>query len=296
MNKKIMIVGLGDLGGWALEFLARSQSSFEIIAADINEKSGIEKVNNALFGAVQMGYDPKISFVKIDLYDTDKTAEQLAELRPDVIYNSTTLQSWWVITELPKETFDKILEARLGPWLPMHLTLTYKLMQAVKKSGIKTHVVNSSFPDATNCALGKVGLAPTIGIGNIDNIVPPIQKVVSDKLGVPINNVTLQMVCPHYINFQVARWGNSGGAPYYLKIIVAGNDVTKDFSLDEVLAEIPKIAKRPAGRTGQSLVAASAVKNILHIINDTGQVTHSPAPNGLPGGYPVRLSAAGAEV
>ncbi|MGI6226819.1 MAG: hypothetical protein ACOYJ1_11260, partial [Peptococcales bacterium] len=42
--------------------------------------------------------------------------------------------------------------------------------------------------------------------------------------------------------------------------------------------------------------AASAVKNILHIINDTGQVTHSPAPNGLPGGYPVRLSAAGAEV
>jgi hypothetical protein len=43
-------------------------------------------------------------------------------------------------------------------------------------------------------------------------------------------------------------------------------------------------------------VASSAVKNILAIINDTNEITHAPGPQGLPGGYPVRLSAKGAEV
>jgi len=38
------------------------------------------------------------------------------------------------------------------------------------------------------------------------------------------------------------------------------------------------------------------VKNILAILNDTRELTHAPGPNGLPGGYPVRLSAKGAEV
>lgn len=43
-------------------------------------------------------------------------------------------------------------------------------------------------------------------------------------------------------------------------------------------------------------MAASGVKNALALLRDTGLLTHSNGPQGLPGGYPVRLSAAGAEV
>jgi hypothetical protein len=45
-----------------------------------------------------------------------------------------------------------------------------------------------------------------------------------------------------------------------------------------------------------SKVASSGVKNALAILNNTGEITHSPGPHGLPGGYPVRLSSKGAEV
>jgi hypothetical protein len=62
------------------------------------------------------------------------------------------------------------------------------------------------------------------------------------------------------------------------------------------IAELPKRAKRPAGRHGQFVVAASCLKNILAIYNDTGELTHAPGPQGLEGGYPVRLSRRGAEV
>lgn len=44
------------------------------------------------------------------------------------------------------------------------------------------------------------------------------------------------------------------------------------------------------------IVAASAVKNILHILNDTNELTYAPGPEGLPDGYPTRLSREGARI
>ena len=44
------------------------------------------------------------------------------------------------------------------------------------------------------------------------------------------------------------------------------------------------------------MVAASGIKNALALLHDTGLLTHSPGPQGLPGGYPVRLRASGAAV
>jgi len=38
------------------------------------------------------------------------------------------------------------------------------------------------------------------------------------------------------------------------------------------------------------------LNNIMAILNDTGELTHAPGPQGLEGGYPVRLSRKGAEV
>jgi hypothetical protein len=66
--------------------------------------------------------------------------------------------------------------------------------------------------------------------------------------------------------------------------------------MKKFIAELPKHGMRPAGRHGQYVVAASSVKNILAIYNDTGELTHAPGPQGLEGGYPVRLSRKGAGV
>ena len=121
---------------------------------------GQRRTNSALLSSYQMGYNPVIEFTKVDLHDIDRTAETLNRIQPDIIYNSATLQSWWVLAELPKEAYTALDRARYGPWLPMHLLLTYKLMLAVKKSGIDTMVVNAAFPDVVNPVLDKVGLSP----------------------------------------------------------------------------------------------------------------------------------------
>jgi predicted RNA-binding protein with TRAM domain len=175
----------------------------------------------------------------------------------------------------------------------MHLTLTHKLMQAVRKSGMTPHVVSTSYPDAVNCILSKIGLAPTVGVGNFDLLIPRIKKAVSDKLLVPMNNVSVFMLGHHYHDVRVEEFGSTGGAPYFLRILVGDQDVTEDVNAEKMLlTPIPT----PPLTGSDPQVASSAVKNILAIVNDTGELTHAPGPQGLPGGYPVRLSAQGAQV
>jgi hypothetical protein len=292
----IMMIGIGDLGGHVLEMLAREPGTRRIITADVNEEWGYRKTNIAAYGAAQLGYYPELEFTKINLYNIDETAELIAKYKPDVIYSAVSLQSWWVINTLPKEVFDKLDLARFGPWLPMHLTLVYKLMQAVKQTGLDIKVVNSAFPDAVGPILSKVGLAPTIGIGNVANPVPPIRKMLANQLGLPMKDVTIYFVCQHYVSHYIPRFGTAGGAPYYIKVVVDGEDVTKKVSVEEAFAQLPKAGRRPGGREGQILTASSAAGITMAIAEDTGDFMHAPAPAGLPGGYPVRVNRQGGKV
>ena len=292
----IMMIGIGDLGGHVLEMLARAPGSHRIITADINEEWGYRKTNIAAFGAAQMGFYPELEFVKVDLYNPDQTAETISRFRPEIIYSAVSLQSWWVINTLPNEVFEKLDIARFGPWLPMHLTLVYKLMQAVKQTGLDIKVINSAFPDATHPVLDKVGLAPTIGIGNVANPVPAIRASIAHRLGRPLKDVTLYLFAQHYVSHYLPRFGTAGEAPYYLKVMLDGEDITGDLDIDAVFADIPTRFRRPGGRDGQILTASSAVTITLAMADDTGDCTHAPGPSGLPGGYPVRVDKTGGSV
>ena len=296
---KIMIVGCGELGGILLEYLCRIPNVADIVVTDVNEDWGFRKTNSAILGASYMGFFPKIEFKPIDLLDIEKTADLIREINPTLIYNATTLQSWWVVNELPDDVRNKLYRNRcaLGPWEAMHLALTSKLMKAVKLSGVNTYVVNSAYPDVTNPSLAKVGLAPTVGIGNLDLTVPYVQKAASEMLNIPMANIRVEFIGHHYHCYAWCRNGSGAEAPHHLKVFAGHQDITDQLGgIEKLIAELPKRAARPGGRFGQYLVAASALKNILAIINDTNEITHAPGPQGLEGGYPVRLSRKGAEV
>jgi hypothetical protein len=147
----------------------------------------------------------------------------------------------------------------------MHLALAARLMEAVRNSGIETHVVNAAFPDMTNASLARVGLAPTVGVGNMDLIVPYIRKAAAEMLGVPMSNIGVEMVAHHYHGYNWCRSGGGYDAPHYLRVYVGRQDVTGQLGdLRQFVAELPRHGRRPAGRHGQFVVAASSVKNISH--------------------------------
>jgi len=290
-----MIVGIGDLGGWVLEFLARCQGVNRIVTGDIREEYARAKTITAAVGASQQGFNKRLEFHKVDVHDIDRTAELLASVQPDVVYSATTLMSWYVPYLFPQELAMKAKFGGVGPLVSGHLVLIYKLMQAVKKSGIKTKVLNHSFPDVVNPVLWRNGLGPDIGAGNSDLVAEDIRQKISYWHNVPPQEVAVYLYTAHPVTQQsVIR----EYIPHYLKIYVGGVDVTGNYDERELIrGYASKYA--PADLTswlGHPRVAASAVKNIMAMIDDTNELTNAPGPNGLPGGYAVRLSTKGPEV
>ncbi|MFW6138208.1 MAG: hypothetical protein ACOC7U_03445, partial [Spirochaetota bacterium] len=292
--KKVMIVGLGELGSQVYQLLLTSGVPVRLVTADVNEDNGIRKTNLMKYVAGQMGIDREVEFKKVDLYNIEQTAETIRKINPDIIYTAATLQSWWVITTLPTDVFKKLDEARFGPWLPMHLTLVYKLMQAVKQAGVSPIVINSSFPDATHHVLSKAGLSPHMGIGNIHNVVQPIRNSVADVAGVPVQSVSVYLYLAHYVSHYIPRFGSSGGSPYIMKIMIDGR-VRDDISHEQVFAKLPRSKRRSGGLAGQILTASSAAGIVRAVAIDSQELLHSPGVDGLPGGYAARIGEKGAK-
>ena len=296
MVGKIMLIGLGELGSHILQLLARTPGIGKIVTADIDEVRGFTTITYATITAAHQGFYPDIIFKKLDLFDVETTMEVLKELRPDLICNAAALRSWWVFHLFPEGMFKKLNEAGLGPQTPFHLTLTHKLMQAVKKSGINAHVVSCPYPDVVNPILGKRGLAPTVGGGNFDLLIPGIKLFVSRELNVPMRNISVFMVAHHGLLSSFMR------APFWVKILAYDKDVSAQFPPDTIREFLTPFVELDMGGgvrwrvPPNEDIAASYVRNMLAIYFDTGELCHAPGPAGLPGGYSVRLSAKGAEV
>ena len=285
----IMIVGPGDLSCNVLNLLACDPATNRLVLAGRDVETARRRANLVRFAAHNLGHAPEITAVGLDLDDIDATAATLAEVRPDIVFMGASLQSWRVITSLPKAVFEKLDDAQFGPWLPMHLTLNHKLMRAVASSGIKTRVVNAAFPDAVGPVLAKVGLAPTIGIGNVANIIPALTHGVAHVTGRDVADVELRLVAQHYFSHYVPRFGIAGRGAYHLAARINGRKFEGELDHAAVFAQLDGRLKRIGGVAGQFLTAASAVRVLRAMATDSGILAHAPAPGGLPGGYPVRV-------
>ncbi len=294
IGNTVMIFGLGDLGGWVLEFLARRQGVSTIIGCDKRTDWGSKKVNVAASGSGAEGHDKIMKFEECDVFNTDRTAELISKYQPDFIYSGMTLMSWSVYSFLPPDVHLQTKKIAGGPVVPVHLTLTYKLMQAVKKSGTNPVVLNNSWPDIVNPMLWRTGLGVLVGSGNLDNIVSEIKRKISVKENVPFSAVTVYFLCEHVINVLGVR----GGIPYFLKIMIGDKDITSRYDTASLISDRLMAPYPPEWFSwiAHPQVASSTVKNIMAVLNDTNELTHAPGPNGMIGGYPVRIGAKGVKI
>ncbi len=292
MSPTVLLIGLGDLGSTILELLARELNGPRIVVASRNRDRGIRQTNLARLGAMAQGYRPRISFEQADLTDRDSVWRLVEREAPDVILSTATLQTWWLLDLLPEEATRPVKEAGFGVWLPVHLTLTLKLMERLRDVGYRGRTITAPFPDVINCVLDRIGLAPTSGIGNLDEIVPKIRLLAAARLGVPLEGVRVFLVAHHALEGAAFGEEMPERPPYYLRIEHGGQDVTDRVGGHEILFAPYPI---PPGRAIHFLTAGSAIRLIRALLSDTGELLHAPAPNGLPGGYPVIASSTGVQ-
>jgi len=295
MGKILLIGSAGSVAHDMMYQIASMTDKIRVVGADYNEAKGKYEVDECLHVAHNFGLYPDLSFRKINLFDVDETAELLKEEQPTVVCSLASLGAWWVTRLLPGEVYKKI--SPIGPWIPFHFTLTHKLMQAVKKSGIETKVVNGAYPDLTNVILGKLNLPPVCGGGNMDLGASRLRKIVSAERKVPVRDIQVLAV-GHHGTFYTAKMDG----PSWYKIIAAGEDVSKEYPVKTIAKLYDKygyanMPSFPGPLVDQMKTASSFLKITLAIYYNTGEIIQClPAPNGLPGGYPCILDASGAKV
>lgn len=291
---RILIIGHGVLGGDVLDFLLQGGADLDIWVAGRNLEKALHRVNLARYTAMNLGFSPPVELVAVNLMNVEATAERLSQIAPDIIFNATTLHSWWVITKLPSEAFKRLDEGRGGIWTPMHQVLIRRLMKAVRLANSKAVVVNASYPDVVHASLAAEGLAPAVGIGNIANAVPGIRLAAAHMLSLPPSSIEVRFFAHHYLSYRMPSSGGTDGAPYHLTVYGNGLEIPRDeIDHSTLFSLVAGKFRRVKGLAGQSVTASSATAMLMAIARGAGDVVHAPGPMGLVGGYPVRVSQHG---
>ncbi len=285
MSATVLLIGLGDLGGVTLDLLARAKWVRRVVVASRSADSGVARVNLARVSAIASGAPGDITFVPVDLTDRDGTAEVIAQSRADVVYSTATMQSWLVPERLSPALKAPLERIGYGMWLPVHLAMTRRVMLAVRAANYRGPVVAAAFPDVVHCALGKVGLAPTTGIGNVAEVVPKVELLAAARLGVPVGHVKVWLVGHHaLVNAAYGDGVPTSHPPFFVRVEHNGRDVTHMVGAQELVLRAFPMSGQAAIHT---LTAATTLPVLAALSGAGDRLAHAPAPGGLPGGYPV---------
>jgi len=289
-DRTIMIIGLGDLGGILLELLARQDDALRIVVGGRSAEQGIARCNLTRVGAIAQGRQPEIIFERLDLDEPATLAEAVQRHDPNLILTTATMHTWWLTNLLPAESATQIKSAGFGVWLPVHLTPTRKLMQTLKEINYAGFTLIAPYPDVVSPILHRLGLTPTCGVGNVDEIVPKIRHLAAQRLGAPLESIRVSLVAHHALVSAAYRGATDRIPPHHLRIFHHDEDVTQRVDAEALLlADCPF----PPGPASHFLTAGCIVRLIRAFFADEQTPLHAPAPGGLPGGYPVLVSRAG---
>tara|TARA_B100000678_G_scaffold253126_1_gene229502 strand:- start:9 stop:1133 length:1125 start_codon:yes stop_codon:yes gene_type:complete len=292
LSPTILIAGLGDLGAVVLELLARERWPGRIIAGSRDLGRTQARVNLARLGAIAQGCRPVLESVHLDLDDEAQTADLIRRVSPDVILSTATRQSWLIPERLPNRPRMRLNAAGFGVWLPIHLDLSVKLMRALRESGVGTHTLIAPFPDVANLVLSRLGMQPTSGVGNIDEIVPKVATFAATRLGVSIDEIEVTLVAHHAFGIHAFEPSDRPRPPHFLRVAHNGTDVTKEFDSEELLCRPYPL---PPGPATHFLTAGSTLRLMCALTSRETRL-HAPGPEGLPGGYPILAGPSGVRV
>lgn len=288
----VLVCGLGDLGGWALEFLARSSAVDRIVTVRRSAQSGPSRASLAAIGAVFQDRIVECEHLTGDLTDVAWTAELLRDIEPDVILSTATARSprSLMSANVDPDIRAILRRATFGMWLPSHLLPATRLIEATLEAGVNAPVVNVAFPDVVNPAVWKrLAYGPIAGAGNGEVSAAMLQHFVASRQRVPASDVRVALVASH------AFFTHGPEVPYWARVWIRGEDVTSSFAIESILETHPEPIDWRATSTF-SVFAASAVKNVLGLLTTQQKYVHVTAPNGLPGSYPAWVSSTGIEL
>ncbi len=277
-----LIIGVGDLGE---RFAAGLAAGGQVRRLVLASRTGPAEPAAMLASAHDVYVEP----VVCDATRPEDVASLLTRTAPDLIVQSAAGRSPWALAERDDAAARAVAAAGFALRLPYQLPVPLAVMQAVRDTGYAGPVANVSLPDVTGPILARLGLAPTIGLGNVGMILLRVRAAL--RAAEPEAELPLVRVLGQHAQLNAVMRAREPVDPAARPRVWLGEQGRR---ADDLAYQAPSLA--PSLR--HNYVTAAAALPVLQALLP-GAVPlrwSTPAPGGLLGGYPVRIDGGSIEL
>ncbi|MCM1112021.1 MAG: hypothetical protein NC399_02075 [Muribaculum sp.] len=293
---KIMILGLGSVGGYLLDYLMScGDERLELCVAGRNGEKMASDVNIVRVASLIRGQNRSAVQImdSVDFNDVGALAACLESYAPDIIVNSSRAY--------PGLKYGSISWGSVrayGIWAPLAVKYIKNIMEAYERAGCDAVVINTSYSDAVIPWLRTAGKSyPDFGSGNLNHLIPRIRFAVARQMGIEDYwNLDVTYATSHFHDVVISKEGQTEGVEQLIQIAYRGETLHPDPEQMFAACRIPM----PVDAKRNMMNASSnfeIICGILSAVRDGQRVKlHCPGAFGEIGGYPVVIDGTGERV
>jgi hypothetical protein len=289
VGARVLIIGVGDVGSRFATGLAADDNVGELVLAGLAQGQG-----PYMAAMLASSYDVTTRFHELDGTRLGEVERLLREERPDLVVQSASLVGPWTIMERRDPTAEALRAAGLAVQLPAQLPVLMTVMAAVRAVDFQGPVANISYPDATHPILDRMGLAPTVGLGNVSmhhcraraGLRARLEAEGGDTDELPL----LRMISHRNQGPGVYSCQPPDDPAARVRVYLGEEGERADELAYQGYPLEPSIKMN-------FLTCAAALPVLKALVPGAAPLRYStPSPGGLPGGFPVRIADAKVEL
>lgn len=302
-NKVLLFGGGGRVGTQLVAELLRS--GLDVAVVDILDEALLRQrlartVNDSRLAS---GFNNcKVSvYGGVDVLDRSAVENIVFAEQPDLVINYAIPITWDATKRLPN--YSRLSKAGLGAFTPVQVCAPRVVGEAIARTGVDAHYMVGNLPDITvpilcGYADNAKQARPVCGAGNVGLIEIAIHAQVVKETGLSYADVEVSLVA-HHIHWVAPREpGYLNDAPFLLRLMSNGEDITASLGDSRALMNRAITENYEADAAFSSTTGVLASRVALALLDDSGAKLriHTPAPNGMHGGYPVIISGGAIDV
>lgn len=270
----IAVFGTGQFAGRiVLDLAATTRDPMDVVIIGRNAERLGWLVTAANARAFMFGGKARFRGAEMDVHDHTALVAFLQRETPRLAVQTASSQPSAVIGE--SNAWAGIVAAGgLSVTAAFQAALSIAVGEAIQQAGIGCAMINCCFPDVVNGILRARGIDVLCGTGNV----AILSNAFAGALGPTAGRVR---VLAHYQ--QLAAWRKPATERDGIPPRVWIDDEEVDAVFDRFSSV--KLTREPA----IEISGASGVTLMQAYVAGHDWIGHAPGPNGLPGGYPVRL-------
>ena len=272
----ILISGTGSFAARiAFDIAAVAAEPAEVIIAGRN-RGRLDWLRTAANArAAMFGSKARFSAHPVDLLAPDASDTLLAATNPHILVQAASIQTSQVIAQSGNAWTRLVAEGGLSATAVFQALISSRVAAAISRRGAPVTLLNCGFPDVVNGMITALGHQVACGMGNI----AILSNVFAGSASVP-RGAKVEVLA-HYQNLAAWRRAPSARGGRAPRVWIDGQEVEDVFARFADIQLTPEPVIEISGASGVPLVLAMAAGRPWS--------GHVPGPNGLPGGYPVKL-------